>query len=107
MRIWITRAQPEAEATAGRIRALRHEPVVAPVLEVRPSLDAPALEGVGALAFTSRNGVRAFVALTPERDLQVFTVGDATAAAAREAGFTDVASASGDAAPGPRRRLRR
>ena len=98
MRIWITRAQPEAEATAGRIRALRHEPVVAPVLEVRPSLDAPALEGVGALAFTSRNGVRAFAALTPERDLQAFTVGDATAAAAREAGFTDVVSASGDVA---------
>lgn len=49
-----------------------------------------------ALAFTSGNGVAAFAALTPERGLPVFAVGDATAAAAREAGFTAVRSASGD-----------
>ena len=98
MRIWITRAQPEAAATAERIRALRHEPVIAPVLEVQPALEAPSLQGVGALAFTSRNGVRAFAALTPERGLQAFTVGDATAGAAHEAGFAEVASASGDVA---------
>ncbi len=96
MRIWITRAQPEADATAHRIRALGHEPVVAPLLEVRPVGRPPILEGVGALAFTSRNGVRAFAALTPERALPVFAVGDATAQAAREAGFAEVHSASGD-----------
>lgn len=49
-----------------------------------------------ALAFTSGNGVAAFAALTAERGLPVFAVGDATAAAAREAGFTAVRSASGD-----------
>ena len=98
MRIWITRAQPEADATALRIRALRHEPVVAPVLEVQPAGEPPDLAGVGALAFTSRNGVRAFAALSTRRDLPVFTVGDATAGAAREAGFSDVVSASGDVA---------
>ena len=98
MRIWITRAQPEADATAVRIGALRHTPVVAPVLEVQPTSESPSLEGVGALAFTSRNGVRAFAALTPERGLPVFTVGDATAQAAREAGFAEVTSASGDVA---------
>ena len=98
MRIWITRAQPEADATAGRLRALRHEPVVAPVLEVQPAGAAPSLDGAGALAFTSRNGVRAFAALSPERGLPVFAVGDATADAARAAGFSEVASASGDLA---------
>lgn len=97
-RIWITRAQPEAEATAERIRALGYEPVVAPVIEVQPAGDVPSLEGIDALAFTSRNGVRAFAALSPERGLPVFTVGDATAEAAQEAGFGDVASASGDLA---------
>jgi uroporphyrinogen-III synthase len=98
MRIWITRAQPEAQATADRVRALRHEPVVAPVLEVQPAGEAPDLAGIGALAFTSRNGARALAALCLERNLPVFTVGDATAAAAREAGFTEVVSASGDVA---------
>jgi len=98
MRIWITRAQPEAEATARRMRALGHEPLVAPVLEVQPIGEAPDLEGVGALAFTSRNGVRAFAALWDVRDLPVFAVGDSTAEAARAAGFSEVSSASGDVA---------
>jgi uroporphyrinogen-III synthase len=98
MRIWITRAQPEADATAERLRALGHAPVVGPVLKVEPAGAAPSLDGVGALAFTSRNGVRAFSALSRERDLPVFTVGDATAEAARAAGFAEVASASGDVA---------
>ena len=98
MRIWITRAQPEADATALRVRALRHEPVVAPVLEIQPIGEAPDLADVGALAFTSRNGVRAFAGLSSERGLPVFAVGDATADAAREAGFDEVVSASGDVA---------
>lgn len=38
----------------------------------------------------------AFAALTPERNRPVFTVGDATAAAARTMGFAEVTSASGD-----------
>lgn len=98
MRIWITRARPAADATARRIRALGHEPVVAPALEVQPAGPAPALDGAAALAFTSRNGVRAFAALSDARDLPVFAVGDATAQAARDAGFSDVASAAGDVA---------
>ena len=98
MRIWITRAEPEAEATAQRLRALGHEPVLAPLLEVQPIGAAPSLDGVGALAFTSRNGVRAFAAHSPARGLPVFAVGDATAGEARNAGFADVASASGDVA---------
>ena len=98
MRIWITRAQPEAEATAARVRGLGHEPVVAPLLALQPSGISPELIGVGALAFTSRNGVRAFAALSPERSLPVFAVGDATAQAARGAGFAEVASAGGDVA---------
>ena len=98
MRVWITRAEPEASVTAERVRTLGHEPVVAPLLTVQPVGEAPDLSGVAALAFTSRNGVRAFAALSPERSLPVFAVGDATADAAREAGFVEVASASGDVA---------
>lgn len=67
-----------------------------PLLAIRPLSPAlPDLEGFDALAFTSRNGVSAFAALTPRRDRRVFAVGEATAQAAREAGFSDVESADG------------
>ena len=49
-----------------------------------------------AILFTSANGVRAFAGLSPRRDIGVLAVGDATAAAARAAGFTAVESAGGD-----------
>ena len=70
--------------------------MVAPLLAIRPLPQAaPDLTGVAALAFTSRNGVAAFAALTEARALPVFTVGDATAEAARAAGFSEVRSAAG------------
>ncbi len=96
LRLWVIRARPGAEATAARLVEMGHHPLVSPLLAVRrlqPRLD---LTGVGAIAFTSRNGVAAFAALHPERALPVFAVGDATAEAARAAGFLHVRSASGD-----------
>lgn len=100
-RVWITRAQPGAARTAARLTALGFEPVVAPLLAIRSLADAlktaPDFATVAALAFTSPNGVAAFAALTPAlRDRPVFAVGDATAEAARDAGFTDARSAAGD-----------
>ena len=97
--IWVTRAQPGAEATAGRLRAMGFDPLVAPLLEVRALAGGPIdLAGVGALAFTSANGVAAFAARSDERTLPVFAVGAATAEAASAAGFTAVTSAEGDVA---------
>lgn len=96
-RIWITRAQPGADVTADRVRALGHDAVVAPLLAVRVLPDvAIDLHGVVALAFTSANGVRAFADGSGERGLKVFAVGAATAQAARSAGFKSVLSADGD-----------
>lgn len=96
-RIWITRTQPGAEATAERVRAMGHDAVVAPLLAVRQVTDAQIdLKGVAALAFTSANGVRAFAEQSGERSLRVFAVGAATAQAARAAGFHTVLSADGD-----------
>jgi len=92
-RVWVTRAEPGAARTAVRLTALGFEPLVAPVLAIRPLSPAIDLTDIAALAFTSVNGVAAFAARTPERDRPVFTVGDATAQAARDAGFTDVRSA--------------
>ena len=97
--IWITRAQPGADNTAERVRALGHDPVVAPLLTVRALTGVEVdLSGVAALAFTSANGVRAFADASGERGLKVFAVGAATALAARAAGFKLVLSADGDVA---------
>jgi uroporphyrinogen-III synthase len=98
-KIWITRAQPGADATAARVRALGHEAFVAPLLTVSllegVRID---MEGVGALAFTSANGVRAFAEISPDRTQRVFAVGVSTAEAARAVGFKRVLSADGDVA---------
>jgi uroporphyrinogen-III synthase len=96
MRIWVTRAEPGASRTAKTLRAMGHQPVLGPLLEVHPLPAHIDLDGVGALAFTSANGVRAFAEQADERGLPVFAVGDHTAAAARKAGFAEVASAAGD-----------
>lgn len=92
----MTRAEPGASRTAGRLAALGFEAVLAPLLEIRSlPVVAPDLEGISALAFTSVNGVTAFSTLTPRRSHPVFAVGDATAAAARAEGFDVVRSAAG------------
>lgn len=105
-RVWITRAQPGAARTADRLSALGFVSLVAPLLTIRPLADAldaaPDPAAVAALAFTSPNGVTAFAALAPRplldrlRRRPVFAVGDATAQAARAAGFADARSAAGD-----------
>lgn len=98
-KVWITRAQPGADATAARVASLGHVPLVAPLLRVEALRDvAVDLDGVGALAFTSANGVRAFADLSPVRDLAVYAVGQATAKAARDVGFRRVLSTDGDVA---------
>ena len=97
-RVWVTRAEPGASATADRLRQIGLEPLIAPLLVVQPVVSELNLRGVSALAFTSANGVRAFAALTNDRALPVFTVGEATAEAARQAGFREVRSGDGDVA---------
>lgn len=97
LKVWITRAEPGAAATAERVAALGHEPVVAPLLRIEPVAEPEIdLRGVAALAFTSANGVRAFAEKESARDLRVFTVGAGTGEAAKKAGFKQVLSADGD-----------
>jgi uroporphyrinogen-III synthase len=96
MRVAITRAEPEASRTAARVRARGAEAIVAPLLTVVPCGYDTNTEGAQAILFTSTNGVRAFPDARGARDRIVLTVGDATAEAAREAGFRHVRSADGD-----------
>jgi uroporphyrinogen-III synthase len=96
-RILITRPREDAEPLAAELVRRGFSALVQPMLEIR-TLDGPPLnlEGVQALLCTSANGVRATAARTTRRDLPVLAVGDATARAARDAGFAQVESAGGD-----------
>ncbi|HEV8389402.1 MAG TPA: uroporphyrinogen-III synthase [Dongiaceae bacterium] len=97
MRILITRPIEDAKPLADALHERGVEVLIEPLLEIRHLDDAELdLDGVQALLFTSANGVRAFAALSPRRDLKALTVGDGSAEAARQAGFPDVESAKGD-----------
>jgi len=94
--VWITRARPGAEVSAARVAAMGFNPIVDPLLEVAPLAASIDLSDIAALAFTSANGVQAFLRRCDERTLPVFAVGRATALAAKAAGFARVTSADGD-----------
>jgi len=100
MKVLVTRAEGDAEKLAARLAERGHESVIENLMTIRFRPEAargiePFLGDVQAVLFTSANGVRAFVKATQRRDFRAFAVGDATADAARAAGFADVTSAGG------------
>lgn len=97
MRLLITRPEEDAEPLATALAARGIASLIEPLLTVADVAGpAPDLAGVQALLVTSANGVRAFARRSPERAMPVLGVGDASAAAARQLGFTSVKSAAGD-----------
>lgn len=98
LRALVTRPDEDAAEIAAALAHRGIDPVLAPLMTVvHLTRDVAAdVEEAQALLFTSRNGVRAFCALTPRRDRPVYAVGDSTASLAREAGFTTVESAGGN-----------
>lgn len=96
MRVLITRAAPDAEQFAALCRDQGLTPIISPVMEIDIQSRAVDLSDIDALAFTSANGVRAFVPNSDRRDLLVFAVGPVTGKVAREAGFQHVREAGGD-----------
>ena len=98
MRVLVTRPFDDANETAALLKARGHEPVVAPLLEVHYHDGQPLhVDGIQGLLATSANGVRAFARRSSRRDFPVFAVGSQTSQAARDAGFSDVRNADGDA----------
>lgn len=98
VRALVTRPAEQAGATAARLADAGIEPVLEPLLTIQPAAAGIDLDGTQAVLLTSRNGARALAAATPLRGIPVAAVGDATAQAAREAGFSRVISASGSSA---------
>ena len=97
MRLLVTRPEPDAARTAEVLRARGHQFLLAPLLRMEP-IGADLSGPWTAIVLTSANAARALASNPEQRrltGLPVLTVGDRSAQAAREAGFTDVASAQG------------
>jgi len=96
-RLLVLRPEPGASATAERARALGLTTVVAPLFEIEPlAWDAPEAGGFDGLLLTSANAVRhSGEGLQELRGLPVYAVGESTAEAAREEGFSIAATGDG------------
>lgn len=101
MAVLVTRPHPDDEATALSLRARGFEVLKAPMLRFEPlPLHDEGEVAYGAVIVTSANALRGIapqLAGSPLLKLPLFAVGEHTASAARDAGFENVISASGDA----------
>jgi uroporphyrinogen-III synthase len=99
VRILIVRPAPGNAATAAAVSGMGLEPVVVPLFEIRPlEWDAPSPDEFDAVAMTSANAARhGGAGLARFAQLPVFAVGEATAEAARMAGFREIQVATGNA----------
>lgn len=90
--VLILRPRPGADESAARARALGLNPVVAPLFTVRAlAWEPPPAAEFDAIMLTSANAARrAGAGLGAFLALPCYAVGEATAAAASDAGFTDV-----------------
>ena len=94
----VTRPEPGASRTLAALTAMGKPALAAPLFEIVLTAQPRPSGRFAALLVTSQNGA---AGLSPASsglaaDLPVFAVGDRTAQALRDAGFTDVTSASGD-----------
>lgn len=102
MRLLITRPKEDARPLVKLLEGAGHSCVLLPLLDIVFEEGATNLLGtykvkdVQALIVTSANGVRAFAQADKRRSFKVMAVGDASARAARDAGFKSVESAKGD-----------
>jgi len=94
--VLVTRPKKDAKLVAVDLKRRGVDVFLEPLLEVVAIEGAtPDLRNIAGLIFTSSNGVRAFARISKHRNFKVFAVGDATAASARRAGFSDVDNAGG------------
>lgn len=98
--VLILRPQPGADATAARARSLGLTPVVAPLFVIRPlPWTPPPPGGFEAVMLTSANAARnSAEGLKAFLHLPCYAVGEATAIAARAAGFAAIRAGASDGA---------
>ncbi len=95
MRVLVTRPIEDSQRTAEALRAAGHQPLVAPLFEIRP-LPHRVPGSVDAFIVTSANALRHARLVAGHYSIPVFTVGDATAEEAARLGFRTIHSARGD-----------
>lgn len=98
MRIWVARPEPGATRTAQRLAERGHAALVAPVLAVARTDEAPPAGPFDGVVLTSANGAAALGDLALPPTIPVFAVGTRTAMSASASGFAHVLTADGDAA---------
>ncbi|MDX1580817.1 MAG: uroporphyrinogen-III synthase [Alphaproteobacteria bacterium] len=97
MRLLITRPEEDAAPLAQQLEAAGHQCLIEPLLIIDfPEPPVLGLDQVQAVLLTSANGARALAKATKRYELLILAVGEATAAAAREAGFSNIGTAAGD-----------
>lgn len=89
MKLLVTRPQHQAEATAVRLRAMGHEPIICPLLRIEPLPWQRPGGDFDAVVLTSANALFAEIP-ADLLALPAHCVGKRTAEAARRAGFRDV-----------------
>jgi uroporphyrinogen-III synthase len=89
MKLLVVRPQPGADATAARIGAAGHDPLLMPLFAMQAvAWDAPCADNYDGILFTSANAVRqAGPQLAAFADLPAYAVGKVTGAAAEQAGL--------------------
>jgi uroporphyrinogen-III synthase len=99
VRLLVTRPEPDAERTAAALRARGHFVIVTPLLRIEALPDAEVGSGPrAAILVTSANAARAIARHERVAELKhvpVLAVGDRSAQAMRDVGFTEVISAGG------------
>lgn len=96
----ILRPEPGASETVARARSMGLEALATPLFSIRPlKWEPPGAETVDGVMLTSANAVRhAGVAVAAFTPLPCYAVGEATAEAARAAGFTRIQTGPSDGA---------
>ena len=101
MAILVTRPQPDNDSTASALRARGFDVLPAPMLRFEKVIvEDDADSSYGAVIVTSANALRAIDGQPIQQSLlklPLYAVGERTAEAAREIGFSKVISADGDA----------
>jgi len=90
MTVLITRPLVAAKRTEHAFQSAGFETWIDPVLTVMPTRVAITPDTYEAIITTSGNGVESLAARTHDRDTPIFCAGSASAAIARELGFTSV-----------------
>ena len=98
MRVLLTRPEADAKKTAGRLKTLGHEAVICPLFEIAATQTPSPAGTFDALIATSAHAFQGHTENVAHlRSLPLYLVGERSALAARELGFTQIVHVAPDA----------